>query len=1298
MTTKSPLPPPAPPPLPSRVAEIGDGAQAGAGGGDVRALEALHALRTTAILQPGLTEAEVMHGVVRQLEALGLRGAISRLDDEGRTLVIRALAFPNQKALAVLERLTGLNALGFTFPVQRVEAYRHVVATGEALFVSDSARVIAQLVPESARGLMEKILSVFGSQQSVFAPIHAGGRVVGVLTVSARTLDEADQAVAEVFAAQVGAALENARLLKETRDSRDAVLNMLEDLEETAHQLREKTERLTVLGQIARVASSSLDPDEVMEAVTREVRRLIPCDHATIALLDREAGQLVMRSASIDGASQIAAGVRVPIADTPAKVVLETGQPLARPDLSRHERAYPLDEWLLAEGIRSDMLIPLIVRGEVIGSLNLAAYRPHAFDEAHLALAQELVGHVAVAIENARLYEEIRQRVAELSSLQDVGAAIAGELHLDDVLELVVRSAAELTKAENACVCLLSPDGRTRTHVYCFGEQAALLRDKTQPSDTGLHGAVLTTGEPLLVNEVAARPRPTPLGLEMDIRRIIIVPLRIKGRIIGTLDTFSTRSDHTFDERDLRLLSAVADHAAIAIENARLFREITATADELGQRNRELGALFAIASVAAQTLELDEVLKDSLDTVLEVLEVEAGGIYLLEPGGETLALSVHRGLSDELVKKVSIVKMGEGLAGRAAAERKAVTMDIAEYPSERLAPFLRQAGFQSLASVPLVAKDRVLGALNLASRRPRVFPEAEIDFLTSIGYQLGGAVENARLFEETRVRAEQLALLYEAGLTLNSMLEPRAQLEFLFNIAMRALRADRAEFFRFDPARNEMAFEFGLGYSAEILDTLHKTRFHTEEEHGLIGWVKKNRAPLRLPDVSADLRYVVIDPEIRSGLCVPVERNNQCLGTLAVFRTRADAFTPQDERLLVLFANQAAVALENSRLYQAIERRLAELTALFEVSSALRQARTVDQMLPIILEQTARVMGADTGVMLLREAETGDLISRAFFPPERPWTAIRQRPGEGITGHVALTGQIHVSPELSQDPLAHIRPEEADTLAGIRSSVAAPLKVGEAVVGVMHIGTLEPKIFDETDCRLLTAIADMAANAIRRTSLHDKTVRQAQELARLVSELEATYDATLAALSAALDARDHETEGHSRRVTQLAVTIARAMELPESDVEELIRGALLHDIGKIGVPDSILSKPGPLTDEERAEMQRHPQIGYDMLKDIKFLASALPVVLCHHERWDGGGYPRRLQGAAIPLAARIFAVADAYDAMTSDRPYRAAMSHAEALAEIRREAGKQFDPQVADVFLATVQQWPSDEDFHILYA
>jgi putative nucleotidyltransferase with HDIG domain len=213
-----------------------------------------------------------------------------------------------------------------------------------------------------------------------------------------------------------------------------------------------------------------------------------------------------------------------------------------------------------------------------------------------------------------------------------------------------------------------------------------------------------------------------------------------------------------------------------------------------------------------------------------------------------------------------------------------------------------------------------------------------------------------------------------------------------------------------------------------------------------------------------------------------------------------------------------------------------------------------------------------------------------------------------------------------------------------------------------------------------------AENLAYQNKLETFVAEQTQKLRDAYAELESSYDITLEALGNALDLKDAETEGHSKRVTAFTMVIARTMGLPRERIRVIARGAFLHDIGKMAIPDAILRKPGRLTADEQALMREHARLGYQMLRKIPFLQEAANIVYSHQERYDGSGYPRGLKGDQIPLGARMFAIADTFDAITSDRPYRAAQSISAARREIQRHSGTQFDPDLVEVFTSVSEQ------------
>jgi len=238
-----------------------------------------------------------------------------------------------------------------------------------------------------------------------------------------------------------------------------------------------------------------------------------------------------------------------------------------------------------------------------------------------------------------------------------------------------------------------------------------------------------------------------------------------------------------------------------------------------------------------------------------------------------------------------------------------------------------------------------------------------------------------------------------------------------------------------------------------------------------------------------------------------------------------------------------------------------------------------------------------------------------------------------------------------------------------------PLIAKGRVLGVLEIFHRLPHEGNSEWLEFLETLAGQIAIAIDNAELF-------HNLERSKTEITQAYDATIEALSYALDLKDKETEGHSRRVTELTLRLARKMRIKEEELVHIRRGALLHDIGKMGIPDDILLKPGKLTDEEWEIMRKHPIHAHQMLSRIEYLRPALDIPYCHHEKWDGTGYPRGLKGEEIPLAARIFAVVDVMDALTNDRPYRKALPKEKALEYFREQSGKHFDPRVVEVFFS----------------
>jgi putative nucleotidyltransferase with HDIG domain len=375
------------------------------------------------------------------------------------------------------------------------------------------------------------------------------------------------------------------------------------------------------------------------------------------------------------------------------------------------------------------------------------------------------------------------------------------------------------------------------------------------------------------------------------------------------------------------------------------------------------------------------------------------------------------------------------------------------------------------------------------------------------------------------------------------------------------------------------------------------------------------------------------------------------------------------------FAERERAVLENARLFEAAEARAQQLQALRNIDIAITSSLDLRVTLNVVLDQVATHLQVDAANVRLFDSHSQVLrhATNRGFRTNALHTA-NLRLGEGHAGRCALERRaIHV-PDLSVDPAEFAQ----FTWSGEEKFVAyyaVPLIAKGEVKGVLEIFLRSPHSATPEWMAFLEALAGQAAIAIDNSTLFDG-------LQRANVELTLAYDTTLEGWSRALDLRDKETEGHTQRVAELALRLARAMGMRDEEMVHARRGALLHDIGKMGIPDSILLKPGPLSDDEWAIMKKHPVYAYELLSPIPYLRLALDIPYCHHEKWDGTGYPRGLKGQEIPLAARIFAVVDVWDALTSDRPYRKAWPEDKARQHIRDQAGKHFEPRIVEAFLA----------------
>ena len=442
---------------------------------------------------------------------------------------------------------------------------------------------------------------------------------------------------------------------------------------------------------------------------------------------------------------------------------------------------------------------------------------------------------------------------------------------------------------------------------------------------------------------------------------------------------------------------------------------------------------------------------------------------------------------------------------------------------------------------------------------------------------------------------------------------------------------------------------------------------------GVAGYVIENGQPYLSQDLENDPRFarrIMIQGQWAAAFA-PLATREQIIGALFIAR-QSTSIPNEDLRLLNTIGELAASAIHRASLHEQTRRRLEQLSTLHNIDRAISSSFDLRLTLNIVLDELRQQagVGAASVLFLNQHLMTLEYAAERGFPRQLPKDS-HLTINHSYAGRAVLERQAVVVDLTPSTRYPHL-----DILAkqGFSRYDGLPLIAKGKIKGVLEVFSQPSLGAEQNWAEFLETVASGLALAIDSMELFN-------ELQRSNSELIITYDATLEGWSRALDLRDEETEGHTRRVTEMTLRLARAMNLNETEIMHIKRGALLHDIGKLGVPDNILRKPGPLTDDEWVIMRKHPQYAYDLLQPIPFLAMALDIPYCHHEKWDGSGYPRKLKSDGIPLAARVFAVADVWDALRSDRPYRKGWEEEKVRDHIRQQSGTHFDPQVVEVFL-----------------
>jgi len=850
--------------------------------------------------------------------------------------------------------------------------------------------------------------------------------------------------------------------------------------------------------------------------------------------------------------------------------------------------------------------------------------------------------------------------------LAEIFHDVLSEQSLDALLDRIADTLAELIPYEDVHIYEADEAKRELIPVLARSKWAEEVMSETFSFGQGITGWAVEHREAVLANNAHLDPRVRFVpGTPVEPEALIAVPLIARGHLKGTLNIYRVGESAVFTDEEFLLAKRFGDAAALAIDNAhiRARLEHQAETDALtGLYNHRafherLRLALQRASAVHETVAL---LMLDLDDFKKINDVYGHGVgdQFLTQIADVLRATVR---ANDVVCRIGgeefgvILPSGDLhsstiLAGRIADElgkleaeaagRITVSTGIAVGPEHAANP--RELVACAEAAM-MTAKTRGKGLVvpfdDTAGERPS---EA------SVRHDDVRSIAHLKMLQSLSGKLSRLNDVTRIGLTIAD--ELRLLIDY-HNCRV---------FLRDGDALKPVAFRGQLmsaepGSPVELLPTTLG--------RGITGRVAETGEPLLVHDAAhhAFGEQIAGTAEIEESLlAVPLKFGARVIGVIVISKLGLDQFDADDLRVLEVLAGHASVALENARLYETQRREAESAKALLAFGREVAEAKGIAEVAERVVDGAARILSSPSASIWLQDSSSGDLTRLACFPDDPP---------EQTQPH-AIAAE-HLGPWLARTEPCFI--DSSDY-----ASFAPPPKRTEGRLAVA------PFIVDRRWGVIATAIPATMVDGDRELELLGGLARQTQlavQSAASYETLERTFLSTVEALANALEANDEYTSTHARWITDLALKVGAELGLEPRELKRLELGALFHDIGKIGIPSKILTKSGPLTEEERLIVETHPVLGERILEPIEQLQEVRSIVRSAHEHYDGGGYPDGLAGNDIPLESRIVLACDAYHAMTTDRPYRKTLGVEEARRRLVEASGSQFDPQIVDALL-----------------
>ncbi|KAF0108772.1 MAG: putative two-component hybrid sensor and regulator [Anaerolineaceae bacterium] len=877
---------------------------------------------------------------------------------------------------------------------------------------------------------------------------------------------------------QLSLALENARLFQQTQ---------------------QQASELQVLNEMGRELSSQLDITGVVETVYRFTGQLMDTANFFVAIYAPET-QRIDFPIAVNNDKRIIAPERL-LGSGLTDYIIRSHKPLLIPeDIPGQMEALGITFVPLGDDERPAqcwMGAPILLGENLLGVIALQSLETaRLYNNHHLELLTAIANQTAIALQNARLFQQTQLRAEELAVLNEMGRHLASSLDLETIIQAIYQYTSRLIDTGSFYIALYDEASDFVSFPVAF-EQGQAAQIATRKAGNGLSEYVLRRGEPLVIEDISAE-KIQALGIAVvgGLSRCWMgIPMMIGSKPVGMIGIENYENPYAFDLHARNLMTSVASQAAIAIQNARLFNETQ-------KRNAELSTINEVISSASQSLELEAILNIVLKQTMKVVGFDGGLITIFNDQRGKLECVVRSGLPGEIPDDPA-----EGLEDSLCAvvfrAKDVVVVEDLSVGAPVDVSSEVNAGFFSYAGVPLESRGRILGTLCGFRKTAGPFGEATVALLRTVGRQVGFAIENASLFRQTQQQASELQVLNEMGRALSASLDVNAIVESIYKYASQLLDTTNFYVAIYDAPSDEISFPLAV-------EKEQRANWKPRQAgKGLTEHVIRTAEPLnigdRLPEQVKELGVNLIGSTAQSWLGVPLLMGAQTLGVIAIQDyIRANAYTEREQFLLTAIANQAAIAIQNARLFQQAQLRAEELAALNDLGRTLASSLSLEQILDEVYRGVSRLIDTTNFYVALHDPEKNENIFPLNVTESGVDKQIARMPaGQGITGYIIRTRETVLVKDGVGDWLESMGLESVGEPA--RSWLGVPLLLGDQILGALAVQNYhEPNAYDEHDRFMLSAIANQTSIAIQNARLFDQ-IRSSEGRFRDVANISGDY-------------------------------------------------------------------------------------------------------------------------------------------------------------------------------------------------